>query len=217
MAPGQGKWSRADPFRAEGRIWARYPRRVALLTDRFDRALAYASEAHRNQVRKGTSTPYLAHLLAVAALVLEHGGDEDQAIAGLLHDTAEDAGGEERLADIRDRFGDRVAAIVDACTDTYQSPKPPWRHRKEAFLARLPTVPGDALLVMAADKVHNAGSILADLDEHGDAVWGRFSAPPPDQVWYYRSLAGVLGRLLPGPLTDRLSAAAENLAGRIDG
>ena len=190
---------------------------MALLTDRFDQALAYASEAHRHQIRKGTSTPYLAHLLAVAAIALEHGGDEDQAIAALLHDTAEDAGGEERLADIRDRFGDRVAAIVDACTDTYQSPKPPWRSRKEAFLSRLPSVPGDALLVMAADKVHNAGSILADLDEHGDAVWERFSAVPGEQLWYYRSLAGALGRLLPGPLTARLAAAAEDLAARVDG
>ena len=122
-----------------------------MLTQRFDDALAYAAEVHRGDVRKGSGTPYLAHLLSVAALVIENGGDEDQAIAALLHDAPEDAGGRERLEDIRRRFGDRVAGIVEACTDTFDDPKPPWRERKEAFLERLTGAPADALPVVAAD------------------------------------------------------------------
>jgi (p)ppGpp synthase/HD superfamily hydrolase len=186
-----------------------------VLTDRFDEALAYAAEVHRSQTRKGGDIPYLAHLLAVAALVLEHGGDEDQAIAALLHDAAEDAGGRRRLEDIRSRFGDRVARIVDACTDTYEVPKPDWRERKESFLERLTEVPEEALPVIAADKAHNAGSILADHRRIGPSLWDRFRAGRAGQLWYYRAVTEILVRRLPGPLTSGLSATVAALEAEV--
>jgi (p)ppGpp synthase/HD superfamily hydrolase len=177
-----------------------------VFSDRFDDALVYAAAVHRDQMRKGGGFPYIAHLLAVTALVIEDGGDEDQAIAALLHDAAEDAGGRDRLADIRGRFGDRVAGIVEACTDTFETPKPAWRKRKEGFLAALDDVPEDALPVIAADKTHNARSMLTDLRVAGDALWDRFTAGKEGQLWYYRSVAAVLRRRYPGPLTDELAA-----------
>src|SRR5436309_13050206 len=148
----------------------------APLGERFADALAYAADVHRDQVRKSTAIPYVAHLLAVAARVLEDGGREGEAIAALLHDAPEDQGGEARLADIRDRFGDRVADIVEACSDTFESPKPPWRGRKEAYLAHLrdPATAIDVLRVSAADKLNNATAILRDLRQLGPRVWERF-------------------------------------------
>jgi (p)ppGpp synthase/HD superfamily hydrolase len=128
---------------------------MTALGPRFDEALAYAADAHAGQVRKGTSIPFVAHLLAVTALVLEDDGDEDHAIAALLHDAPEDAGGRDRLDDIRRRFGDRVADIVEACSDTFEVPKPAWRPRKERYLTHLETAPDDVLRVSLADKVHN--------------------------------------------------------------
>jgi (p)ppGpp synthase/HD superfamily hydrolase len=147
------------------------------LSDRFDRALVYATEVHAGQLRKGTQIPYIAHLLAVAGLVLEHGGDEDQAIAALLHDAAEDHGGEVRLADIRGRFGDRVEAIVRECSDALPvgaEPKKPWKERKEAYLSHLEHADEGVLLVSAADKLHNARAVLLDYRDVGEAVWTRF-------------------------------------------
>jgi (p)ppGpp synthase/HD superfamily hydrolase len=181
------------------------------LTDRFDEALTYASDVHRTQTRKGDGVPYVAHVLAAASLVLEFGGDEDQAIAALLHDAAEDAGGADRVRDIRARFGARVADIVEVCSDTLEDPKPPWRDRKETFLERLETAPADALLVIAADKLHNAGSILRDLRRVGETVWDRFSAGRDSQLWYYRRLTSILILRLPGPLTDEFAATVEQL------
>src|SRR6266478_1685727 len=139
-----------------------------ILTDRFDRALLYASHVHGGQVRKGTSTPYVAHLLAVAATVLEYGGDEDLAIAALLHDSVEDQGGKGRLEDVRNRFGEGVARIVKSCSDSLADTgkgerKAHWRERKDAYLARLRTADEDILWVSLADKVHNARTILRDL------------------------------------------------------
>ena len=131
-----------------------------MLTPRFDEALAYARMAHGFQKRKGSGIPYIAHLLEVSSLVLLHGGDEDEAIAGLLHDAPEDAGGRPRLEDIRATFGDRVAEIVDGCTDTYDQPKPAWRPRKEAYLVRIPDLSPSARLVSAADKYANARALL---------------------------------------------------------
>jgi hypothetical protein len=142
-----------------------------LLTDRFGEALVYAERAHRAQTRKGTTIPYVAHLLAVASLVLEHGGGEDQAIAALLHDVVEDQGGAAAAAEIRARFGDRVADIVLACTDTEATPKPPWRARKEAYVASVAGKSDDAILVTAADKLHNASAILEDYRVLGEALW----------------------------------------------
>jgi (p)ppGpp synthase/HD superfamily hydrolase len=146
---------------------------VTILTDRFDRALLYATHVHGGQARKGTSTPYLAHLLAVAATVLEYGGSEDRAIAGLLHDAAEDQGGEPRLADIRNRFGDRVANIVHACSDSIAAAgqqKEDWRTRKMRYIEHLKTVDRDTRLVSLSDKVHNARSILRDLRKTGNRL-----------------------------------------------
>jgi (p)ppGpp synthase/HD superfamily hydrolase len=174
------------------------------LTDRFDAALAYASRLHREQRRKGTEIPYVAHLLSVSALVLEHGGDEDQAIAGLLHDAAEDQGGEQTLAEIRARFGDGVAKIVADCTDSWVEPKPPWRARKEAYVAALPQKDKRSLLVSLADKTHNAKAIAGDLRRLGDALWPRFSGGRAGTVWYYTALADVFRRALPGALAEEL-------------
>jgi (p)ppGpp synthase/HD superfamily hydrolase len=122
----------------------------------FEVALVYASMLHRTQTRKSSAVPYVSHLLGVASLVIEEGSTETQAIAALLHDAVEDQGGRPRLDEIRERFGEGVAAIVDACTDAHEEPKPPWRPRKEAYIARLASEPPDALLVSVADKVHNA-------------------------------------------------------------
>lgn len=159
-----------------------------LLGPRFEEAVVYAARLHARQTRKSTAIPYVSHLMSVCALVLEDGGDEDQAIAALLHDAVEDQGGAPVLEEIRERFGERVAVIVEACSDTEVVPKPPWRARKEAYIAHLRHVPEDALRVSAADKLHNARSILSDLRAHGDAVWSRFNADREDVLWYYDAL-----------------------------
>jgi (p)ppGpp synthase/HD superfamily hydrolase len=188
------------------------------LTDRFDRALLYAAHVHGGQVRKGTSIPYIAHLTAVAATVLEYGGDEDMAIAALLHDAVEDQGGEPRLADIRNRFGARLADIVRACSDSVANasagePKEDWHLRKTRYVAHLDTADAATLLVSLADKIHNARSILRDLrkPEVGAAVWGRFKASRQDTLWHYRALAEAFRRRLPGQLADELSEIVDVL------
>ncbi len=162
------------------------------LSPRFDDAVSYARTIHANQVRKGTRIPYLAHLLSVAALVIEHGAtDEDVVIGALLHDAAEDCGGRPRLEDIRSRFGDVVAAVVEGCTDTFDDPKPRWRARKEAYIEHLrEAIAGREpfVVVSLADKLHNARSILADLRDLGPVMFKRFTAGRDEQLWYYRSL-----------------------------
>ncbi len=142
---------------------------------KFEEALEYAARVHRDQTRKGTRIPYVTHLLAVAAIVGENGGTENEVVAALLHDAPEDQGGEARLEDIRKRFGDEVVGIVAGNTDTYEDPKPPWRERKEAYVARIVGEPDPVRLVSAADKLHNARSILADLRAVGDELWDRFT------------------------------------------
>jgi (p)ppGpp synthase/HD superfamily hydrolase len=163
----------------------------ALLSPYFEDALLYASRLHAAQSRKGTAVPYIAHLLAVTALVLEDGGDEEQAIAALLHDAAEDQGGLDTLNEIRRRYGDRVAEIVAGLTDAYGHPKPPWRQRKERYLAHLQTATPEVRRVSLADKLHNARSILFDLRQHGDKVWSRFKGGKEGSLWYYRSLIAI--------------------------
>jgi (p)ppGpp synthase/HD superfamily hydrolase len=154
------------------------------LTHRFDEAVAYASAVHAPQVRKSTTIPYLSHLLSVAGLVMEDGaGDEDLVIGALLHDAAEDHGGWERLEDIRARFGEGVAEIVEGCSDTLEDPKPSWKERKDAYVARLRlAVPARApyVQVCLADKLHNARSILADVREHGNETFERFTVASRD-------------------------------------
>lgn len=161
------------------------------LSDRFDHALVWAADLHREQTRKGRPVPYVSHLLAVSSLVLEYGGDEDQAIAGLLHDAIEDQGVTD--AEIADRYGERVARIVRACTDSDTIPKPPWRERKAAYIDHLADMPAEALLVSLADKVHNARSLAADVDRAGDAYLERFSGGTAGTRWYYRRLADAFG------------------------
>ena len=162
---------------------------AAPLSLRFDDALLYACEHHRDQVRKGSGIPYVSHLLSVAALVLEMQGTEDEAIGALLHDVIEDGGGERARVQIRERFGLDVEAIVLANTDTTVEPKPPWHLRKEAYIAGIPGKHPAALRVSLADKLHNARSILLDLRTHGDDLWARFSSGEGASVrWYYRSL-----------------------------
>jgi GTP pyrophosphokinase len=171
---------------------------------RFEDALVYAARVHAGQLRKGTSVPYITHLLAVAAIVGEHGGSEDQVIAALLHDAPEDQGGEERLADIRQRFGAAVADIVHACSDTFEMPKPPWRERKEKHLHHLLTAPSAALLVSAADKLHNARTLLADLRRQGDVVFGRFNGKKDGTLWYYREITEALEKRGKSAVTEEL-------------
>ena len=176
-----------------------------MLTDRFEEALAFAAQIHQGHSRKRSQVPYLSHLLSVAALVLEDGGGEDEAIAALLHDAIEDQGDRTDLADLRRRFGGRVAEIVDACSDTDLHPKPPWRGRKEAFIDRMRTAPVDVLRVACADKLHNARSTLADLRLEGSLAWDKFGAGRDEQLWYYGSLSELFEQRMPGPLSAELA------------
>jgi (p)ppGpp synthase/HD superfamily hydrolase len=175
------------------------------LTPRFDEALRYAREVHANQTRKGTSAPYISHLLGVASIVLDDGGTEDEAIAALLHDAAEDHGGRARLEDIRSRFGDGVARIVEDCTDSWETPKKPWAERKQAYAQHARTLYGPSLRVSAADKVHNTYTILRDLRDQGESVWSRFNAGPDDALAYYQSLVRSYREAGGGKLVDELA------------
>jgi (p)ppGpp synthase/HD superfamily hydrolase len=178
-------------------------------TEKFEDALVYAARLHRDQTRKGSGVPYVTHLLAVAAIVGESGGTEDEVIAGLLHDAPEDAGGEERLAEIRARFGEEVANVVAGCTDTYKEPKPPWRARKEAYLEHLAGAPPSVRLVSAADKLHNARSVLSDYRAVGEDLWGRFNGGRAGTLWYYRAVADALAG--DGPVADELERVVVKL------
>ena len=185
------------------------------LTDRFLEAVALAIEAHGEQRRKGTEIPYVAHLLIVTGLVLEDGGDEDEAIAAMLHDTVEDVGGVALLAAIRGRFGGRVADIVEACSDTLDpDDKGPWRERKERYLEHLREVSDDGVLrVSLADKVHNSRSIVRDYRTEGSRLWDRFATrSAPDRLWYYGELVRFFEARRPGPLTEDLRRAYHELA-----
>ncbi len=182
------------------------------LSSRFEEALTLMCRLHKDQVRKGTQIPYVTHLLAVSSIVLDYGGSEDEAIAALLHDAPEDQGGLEVLTRIRENFGSAVASIVDACTDTYETPKPPWRLRKEAFLQRLPRESRSVHLVSAADKLHNARSVLRDYRIHGEDVWKRFNAGRDETLWYYRSLVDVLRKTdIPALLVDELQQTVHEI------
>jgi (p)ppGpp synthase/HD superfamily hydrolase len=158
------------------------------LTEKFERALQYAAIAHAGQRRKRSDVPFMAHLLGVVSIALEYGADEDEAIAALLHDAVEEAGGEDRLDDIRVRFGANVAEIVDGCTDTKAKPKPEWRARKAGYIARIPHATASVRLVSAADKLYNARTILKDLRLAGNAIWERFNGGKEGTLWYYRCL-----------------------------
>jgi (p)ppGpp synthase/HD superfamily hydrolase len=174
------------------------------LTSRFDDAFVYAHSVHATQTRKGTGSPYVSHLMGVTSLVLDDGGNEDEAIGALLHDAAEDHGGRDRLEDIRTRFGDAVAKIVEDCTDSWAEPKEPWLERKQAYIQHARHLSGSSLRVSAADKVHNAYAILRDLRNFGERVFERFHATPDDVVAYYESLVRAYREAGGGLLVDEL-------------
>ncbi len=178
---------------------------------RFAQALAFANACHEAQARKGNGVPYVTHVIAVASLVGEYGGDEDQAIAGLLHDAMEDAG--VTAAEIEERFGAKVAAIVEACTDTVEHPKPPWRARKEAHVAHVRAAPADVKLVVAADKLHNLQTVARDLRRRsvGASVWSRFKAPREGSLWYFGAMIDALADGWDAEIVDELRAELASL------
>jgi GTP pyrophosphokinase len=187
-----------------------------ILSPHFEQALQYAAVVHAGQLRKATRVPYLAHLLAVTAIVLEHGGDETEGIAALLHDAVEDAGGAGRLADIRRRFGDAVADVVEGCTDADVLPKPPWPERKARYIAHLAAASRSVHLVSAADKLHNLRSLLEDHRNLGPAAWDRFNGKKHGTLWYYRSLLRAY-RDVPPALLAELQRVFEELERRAEG
>ena len=179
---------------------------------RFDRALSLARELHAQQLRKGTDIPYIAHLLGVTSLVLEDGGSEEEAIAALLHDAVEDQGGDKTLKLIRHRFGAKVAEIVEGCSDTDATPKPPWKKRKEAYIHHLAHAKKGVLRVSLADKLHNARAILFDLELVGEAVWDRFKAGRAETIWYYESLVDAFAARDAGPMVPELRRVVAAIA-----
>ena len=183
------------------------------LGERFHEAFRFAATSHAEQTRKQTTTPYIAHLMSVSALVLEAGGDEDLAIAALLHDVVEDCGGRPVLEEIERRFGTRVAHVVAGCTDSDSYPKPPWRQRKETYLEHLRTADADVRLVSAADKLHNAREILRDYRSEGEPVWQRFGGQREGTLWYYRALVEEFRRAPGNHLVEELQRVVADLEG----
>jgi (p)ppGpp synthase/HD superfamily hydrolase len=187
------------------------------LGPRFLRAFDFAAEKHAGQTRKASTIPYIAHLMGVASLVLEFGGDEDLAIAALLHDVVEDCGGAPMLKEVRRRFGSRVAKIVDGCTDSDTYPKPPWRERKETYILHLKTADAETRLVSAADKLNNVRSILSDYRNVGEVVWERFSGSRDGTLWYYRALLDEFRRCKPNRVIRELELAIKELEAAASG
>jgi (p)ppGpp synthase/HD superfamily hydrolase len=191
------------------------------LSEKFSRALTYMAELHRNQKRKGTRIPYVGHLLEVAGIVIEYGGNEDQAIAALLHDAVEDQGGPKTRKEIRKKFGEKMATIVDWCSDTDKKPKPPWRERKETYLRQIARAPESAILVTAADKLQNIRAITRDYRTIGNRLWKRFSGGKSGTLWYHRALVeeykktGADARIIAE--LDRAVSELEKLVGRWTG
>ena len=187
------------------------------LGPRLQRAFRYAAEKHAGQTRKQSAVPYLSHLMAVASLVLEAGGDEDLAIAALLHDVVEDCGGMPRLREIRKQFGVRVAKVVEGCTDSFGEPKPEWVERKKDYLREVKNADAETRLVSASDKLHNVRTSLADYRQDGEAIWARFSGKREGTLWYYRALSDEYRRRGPNRNTCELELAVaelERLAGK---
>lgn len=191
--------------------------RATELGDRFVEALAYATRTHDGQLRGSDDQPYIAHLLRVTGLVIQEGGSEDEAIAALLHDAVEDQGGVERLEDIRRRYGDAVADVVDECTDSYGDPKPSWRRRKEEYIRGLDEASDGALLVSLADKLDNTRSMIRGYRIRGEDQFQSSGKSAEDVRWYYPTLAARLCELRPGPLADELSRSAAQLERLIEG
>jgi (p)ppGpp synthase/HD superfamily hydrolase len=185
------------------------------LSPRFEEALTYAARLHARQLRKGGGIPYVAHLLGVASIALQYGANEDEAIAGLLHDAIEDQGGAATREEIRRRFGEKVVEIVDGCTDADTLPKPPWRRRKEAYVAHIRSAPASVRFVSACDKLQNARAILADYRVLGESLWRRFTGGKDGTLWYYRALVQAFREAGTSPLIeelDRVVSEIERLA-----
>lgn len=181
------------------------------LTVRYDDALTYAAKLHSLQSRKGSDVPYLSHLLAVSALTMQFGGSEDQAIAALLHDAVEDQGGLKTLEEIRQRYGEQVAQIVDGCTDSYTFPKKPWLERKRRYIERIAHEPKEVRLVSLADKVDNVRAINLNLREEGRKTWGKFKGGREGSLWYYRTLAETFCRLGDDLLTREFARLVDEM------
>jgi (p)ppGpp synthase/HD superfamily hydrolase len=187
-----------------------------ILSQRFEDALVYTARLHAKQIRKGTTIPYVSHLLSVAGIVLEHGGNEVEAIAALLHDAIEDQGGAETREEIRRRFGDAVVSIVDGCTDAEVIPKPPWKERKEQYIARFSHASPSILLVSAADKLHNARAILGDYRVLSENLWDRFNGGKEGTLWYYKSLVDAFKQAAAGTALGPLIEELERVVGEIE-
>jgi len=181
------------------------------LGPRLQRAFRYAAEKHDGQTRKQTAVPYLSHLMAVASLVLEAGGDEDMTIAAFLHDVVEDCGGMPRLREVRKQFGARVAKMVEGCTDSFGEPKPEWVERKKSYLREVKHADVNTRLVSASDKLHNVRTILADYRQHGEAIWTRFTGKKEGTLWYYRALSDEYQRRNPNRITRELEIVVAEL------
>ena len=164
------------------------------LSRKFEEALLYATRIHGGQLRKKTRIPYIAHIIGVTAIAMEYGANETEAIGALLHDAVEDCGGAKRLRDIERKFGRSVAKIVDGCTDTDQTPKPPWLTRKKEYIAHLKTAPISTQLVSASDKLHNLRAILMNYRTDGDKLWDRFQGKKEGTLWYYAALLEAFSR-----------------------
>lgn len=184
------------------------------LSSKFEEAFQLAFDLHQRkgkQGRKGKDTPYVSHLMAVAALVLEFGGTEEEAIAALLHDAVEDQGGRKTLHLIEERFGPEVARIVADCSDCEGEPKPAWRERKKKYIAHLPHVSPSTRIVSLADKIHNAGTILRDLRQHGAKTFERFNGKRDGTLWYYDALARTFLEQKPDEMAKELTRIVEEL------
>jgi (p)ppGpp synthase/HD superfamily hydrolase len=178
---------------------------------KFARAFAYAARLHRGQRRKGTDKPYIGHLMSVTSIVIAYGGDEEMAIAALLHDAVEDQGGRKRLREIQKKFGKRAARIVDGCTDSYEEPKPTWLERKRSYIARVAGEETDTQLVSAADKLSNARDILQDVRADGDRAFERFQGKKAGTLWYYRALVTEFRKANSNPLVEELDRVVTEL------
>jgi (p)ppGpp synthase/HD superfamily hydrolase len=184
--------------------------------DKISQALLYAYQLHSKQTRKGSQIPYFSHLMGVASIVMEEGGTADEVTAALLHDAAEDQGGEEILSEIRSRFGETVAEIVAGCSDTFDDPKPPWKERKEKMISKMSTATPSVLLVSIADKLQNIRSLRRDHQRLGNELWSRFKGKKDGTLWYYRSIITALARSGRSHLVDELEREfqmLENQAG----
>lgn len=186
-----------------------------MISERYNQALRMAFDLHQKQTRKGTNIPYISHLESVAAIVWKNGGTEDEAIAALLHDAAEDQGGLPTLQLIRDTFGTNVASIVEHCSDTFETPKPDWQIRKETYIKALPKHSDSVRLVSAADKLDNIRDILAGYSQEGEVFWQKFSGSRDQIVWYYKSLCDIYLKQGPKNIGAEIQACLTALEQRI--